>query len=242
MYEKYRDEFQKNGFVIIKGLLPREIVGEVFQAITNFTDTAKAEADKNMVFEKVEGGRHLKYFQHMENYLPSARKLFHSRILAAASAVLGQDTYFTGAGLHNKVPRIGTETPPHQDNFYWCLSPPDALTAYVPLEPQDSSNGGVSYLAGSHKDGVMPHEKGKTAAFSSALVDRQKFDMSKFTRPALEPGDVVLHHSEVVHAAESNSSERNRRAVAIGVFGVNAKLSEKMRAEYVENRTFNREG
>jgi phytanoyl-CoA hydroxylase len=142
-------------------------------------------------------------------------------------------------GLHDKAPRQGTATPPHQDNFYWCLEPACAVTAYVPLESMSRENGGISYLAGSHKDGVLDHEKGKTAAFSSAISGKT-FDLENFYRPELKPGDVCFHHANTIHAAEPNSSSHTRRALAVMIFGEPAKISPKMKEIYEQNRMYNR--
>lgn len=238
--KKYEESFRRDGYVVVRNLFPKALVEDCLKAIQNFSDFTKAVADKNAVFEEVPAGdvRPLKYFQHIERYVPSFWQLYNSRILAVAEALLQQPTYYTDMGLHNKIPFKGTHTPAHQDNFYWCLDPPDALTCYIPLEPQNASNGGISYLPGSHTQGCLEHAKGKVPAFSSALV--KSFPAEEFIKLDLSPGDVVFHHSHIVHGAEANTSPRHRRAVAVKVYGEKAKISPTMLEVYENFRKFNR--
>jgi phytanoyl-CoA hydroxylase len=232
--------FQDKGVVVVPGLLPKQLMAECLSDLIAFTDFDKPMADGNVVFERLSGDRRLlKYFQHIQTYIASFQRLYCSTLLDAAEQLLGAKVYFSNMGLHDKAPHKGTATPPHQDNFYWCLEPPCGLTAYVPLEKMSSENGGISYLPGSHKTGVIDHEKGKVAAFSSAIVE-ETFDLSNFYRPELKPGDVAFHHANMVHAADPNRSGNTRRALAVIIFGEPAKVSPKMKAVYRQNRRYNR--
>ena len=142
--------------------------------------------------------------------------------------------------MHDKAPYNGTFTPQHQDNYYWCLQPPDALTAYVVLEEQSPENGGITYYEKSHKLGTLDHAGSMTAAFSSQLS--ANIDPEKWTclRPLLKPGDVAFHHCNLIHGADANLSARNRRAVAVSIYGEKAEYSKTMAEAYEKNRRANR--
>src|SRR5690625_3033788 len=72
--------------------------------------------------------------------------------------------------IQNKVPKQGTFTPAHQDNFYFQLSPPSSLTAYIPLEMHNAKvNGGLKFLKGTNKLGTLNHKSSTVKAFSSLL-------------------------------------------------------------------------
>ena len=53
----------------------------------------------------------------------------------------------------NKPPGTDSPTPPHQDNYYFSLKPPNVLTIWLALDPVDDENGCLRYVAGSHRDG-----------------------------------------------------------------------------------------
>ena len=39
-----------------------------------------------------------------------------------------------GVETFNKPAKVGSGVPPHQDNAYFCLTPPDALTIWIALD------------------------------------------------------------------------------------------------------------
>jgi phytanoyl-CoA hydroxylase len=238
-YQREAAEFHKDGIVVIRQIMPRKIIGECLEAMKSFKDFEIPLQRGDAVFDEKNGERQLKYFQHLQLYIPAFLKLYNSRLLEVAREFFDQDVYFSPMGLHDKAPKFGTFTPMHQDNFYSCLKPPYFVTAYVPLESQSRENGGMMYLKGSHLEGVIPHEKGLVKAFSSAISGKE-FRSEDFYRPELEPGDVAFHHANMIHGAEINNSNRHRRAVAVGIFGELAGIDEELKAQYEKNRQFNR--
>ena len=155
--------------------------------------------------------------------------------------MLGEEAYFFNMELHNKVPFKGSPTPAHQDNFYFQLTPPSALTAYIPIELHDSEiNGGLKFLVGSNKSGVVDHSASKVKAFSS-LINLDDFSDYETYGTKLEAGDIVFHHANTIHFANSNNSEFSRRSFSVRFNGVSAKKDNVISEKYLKNRKFNRE-
>ena len=59
----------------------------------------------------------------------------------------------------NKPPLSTAGTPPHQDNYYFCLNPCNVLTIWMALDVVDDENACMRYVAGSHLEGVRPHAR-----------------------------------------------------------------------------------
>jgi len=59
----------------------------------------------------------------------------------------------------NKPAKMGTETPPHQDGFYFMLEPNHAVTMWLALDVADAENGCMRYIPRSHLGGIRPHKK-----------------------------------------------------------------------------------
>ena len=125
--------------------------------------------------------------------------------------------------FHNKIAHSGTISPPHQDNFYHCYDPPDALTAYIPLAVHDKKNGCLQFVPGSHIGPLREHFYSDTKAFSSYCNADEKFEFA-----VIKPGDIIFHHTKMVHKADANNSDRDRPSVAIRITGVKARKSKKM--------------
>jgi len=234
--------FEQNGFLVVKGFVAKDVAQRCLEDVSAFCDSGRrthAGLNPAHVVEEASGG--VKYCESVDHYVPSIKRLLNLKLLAAASVLLGgQDTYFFAAEMHDKVPRQGTITPPHQDNFYFCLDPADALTIYVPLELHGRANGGLCYVRGSHHLGTMDHRKSKVKAFSSELLGLAPGEQQVYPLE-MQAGDVVFHHANTVHFAPRNPSDLHRRSLSIRVNGVNAKVSMTMRERYMVNRTFNRD-
>jgi phytanoyl-CoA hydroxylase len=231
--------FEANGYLVKRGLLPRELVAECLGAFASYpTDAPPGRAE--IVFDDpAVGARQIKYFKDVDFEIPAFKKLLNSRILEVTSEILRQPSFFQVMEVHDKPPRGGTFTPPHQDNFYFCLDPPAAVTAYIPLEAQSIVNGQLCYVPGSHHEGTRAHSKSKVPAFSSGLA-LDPVPEEKLFRLDAEPGDVAFHHCDMIHLASANDSDLHRRAVSIRVQGIRAQISPVLKARYEEFRAYNR--
>src|SRR3954453_5863151 len=75
-----------------------------------------------------------------------------------------------GVETFNKPARIGSGVPPHQDNAYFCQTPPDVLTVWIAIDAATMENGPIYYLKGSHRLGVLPHRPSGVAGNSMGLA------------------------------------------------------------------------
>lgn len=107
----------------------------------------------------------------------------------------------------------------HQDLAYWPLQGEKLCSVWLALDPADRENGGVEYVAGSHRWDRLhrpPSEAGETYWDSSPFPPLPDLDSRRGELPlrwwALEPGDCVVHHARTVHASHPNVDGRPRRA------------------------------
>lgn len=233
------EEFDKKGVLQIKNFIPIDIVSDCYHSLMGFTEYAMPINSGHLIMDSSNDEQSIKYFQYINLYIKQFNKLMSSRILVAVKQILKQEVYFSPMGLHNKGPKLGTITPAHQDNFYSCLTPPDFVTAYIPLLPFSEENGGIQYAIGSHKLPVLAHNESLVNAFSSGL-SRDVLDDFEIFAPVLQPGDVVFHHGNIIHFANENRTSNNRYAIALGVFGENAMIDTLMREKYEINLAKNK--
>jgi ectoine hydroxylase-related dioxygenase (phytanoyl-CoA dioxygenase family) len=90
-------------------------------------------------------------------------------------------------------------TRPHQDGFYLPRCP-RLYTVWVPLVTTPFEVGPLAVVAGSHRDGLWPHE--------SAMVGIEVSRDVPWTSGPVRPGDVVFFPALTVHCAWSNISDR----------------------------------
>lgn len=235
-----RNQFKENGFVVIKDFFDADTIEEIKNAISSFNkwDTMR---DKDVVFEGDESERNYKYIQNVNYYVAECHKVLTNKLFDKVSELLEEDIYFVNMEIHNKVPKQGTFTPAHQDNFYFQLSPPSSLTAYIPLELHKAEvNGGLKFLKGTNKLGTINHKSSTVKAFSSLLELDNPEDYEEYGTD-MKAGDIVFHHANTVHYADGNTSEHHRRSLSLRFNGVSAKVDPEIRNQYKENYKVNRE-
>jgi len=137
-----------------------------------------------------------------------------------------------GSELFAKPAVTGLPSPPHQDNYLFCIVGGNALTVWVALDPAGKQNGGLSYYDKSHADGLVEHRK-SFAPGTSQMVS-EDVNLSSFPRitPNLARGDVLVHHSEIIHGSNSNTSPQNRRGWTMQYKAESAKYDENRKSQY----------
>ncbi|MGI9457306.1 MAG: phytanoyl-CoA dioxygenase family protein, partial [Aeoliella sp.] len=116
---------------------------------------------------------------------------------------------------------------------YFQLVPPQVLTMWLALDKVDKENGALRYVKGSHCGGRRPHASTEVVGFSQGITDYGPRDVEAECLVTLSPGDLVVHHGETIHRADSNrSTDRQRRAFAMVFRAASCRVDEAARAEY----------
>ncbi len=232
-------QFNEDGFIVINNFFDQKLIEQIKESIISF-DKWDIVRDKDVVYEGDESERDFKYIQNVNYYVPACHKVLTNKLFDKVAELLGEEIYFVNMEIHNKVPEKGTFTPAHQDNFYFQLSPPSSLTAYIPLEMHKADvNGGLKFLKGTNKLGTLNHKKSTVKAFSS-LLELDDPDQYETYNTDLDAGDIVFHHANTVHFADGNSSNHHRRSLSLRFNGVSAQIDPSIREQYKKNYKVNR--
>ncbi|MDQ0469533.1 phytanoyl-CoA dioxygenase family protein [Labrys wisconsinensis] len=141
----------------------------------------------------------------------------HPKILDAVEDVIGPDIMVWAIGHFDKKPHDPGFVSWHQDATYWGLSEPTVVTAWVALTPSRRENGCMRVIPGTHHVGQMPHKD--TMAANNMLSRGQdvavEVDQTKAVDLELEPGEISLHHTMLIHGSEANRSDTRRLGIAI---------------------------
>jgi ectoine hydroxylase-related dioxygenase (phytanoyl-CoA dioxygenase family) len=206
-----------------------EILDTNDQVVETITDASMSSKFDQKTFA-IESGN-LKYLAHANIYFKSINRLITSSIQNYAKNLLGEDVYLDAVELHQKLPGASL-TPPHQDNFYFCLENGKSLTAYIPLNPQSEENGGLAVLPESHLVD-FPHYKSNVVGFSSG-IEESHLDQYKPSGYVLNPGDISFHHCNIVHLAPPNNSNKPRVNIALRFKSVEDKISKEKHDRYLK--------
>jgi phytanoyl-CoA hydroxylase len=236
-WEQEKQAFDRDGFVIVRQLLPAAEFCELADNLDRYiAEVVPALPDADAFYQVKGRPETLKQLQHMGGrnpYFEQYRR--HPRWRDLAEALIGEPAEAQEPEWFNKPPGTEHATPPHQDNYYFNLTPPYVLTIWMALDIVDEENGCLRYVAGSHAEGIRPHGGTQVLGFSQGIADYGDADRLREVPIFLEPGDIVAHHGNTIHRADANrSATRNRRAFAMVFRGESCRRDEEGYRRYEE--------
>jgi len=226
--DELKAAFDRDGFVIVREFLPAEelsrLTGELDRYIQNVVPGLPAA---DAFYDDRARPETLKQLQHMDNDAFFLAYQQHPLWCDMAGRLLGERCSAHAPEWFNKPPGTEHPTPPHQDNYYFCLKPPQVVTMWLALDHVEEINGCLRYVPGSHREGIRPHGGTSVLGFSQGIAGFDEDDRAREVMVTLKPGDLVAHHGETIHRAEPNrSGDRNRRAFAMVFRGESCQRDE----------------
>jgi ectoine hydroxylase-related dioxygenase (phytanoyl-CoA dioxygenase family) len=141
----------------------------------------------------------------------------HPRILDILEDLLGPDLFVHSTRIFYKHAHDRSYVSWHQDGRYSSLNSKPAPSVWIALSDSTPENGCLRVVPGSHRSGVHPHVE--TFAPDNLLNHGEEIcvrvDESAVRDFVLEPGEMSLHHVNLVHGSNPNLSPRCRIGFAI---------------------------
>jgi ectoine hydroxylase-related dioxygenase (phytanoyl-CoA dioxygenase family) len=153
-------------------------------------------------------------FDNLHLFFPWAYRLATTEaLLDTVESIIGPDIVIDGTLVFYKPPHDSGYASWHQDSVYsgWHLTP--SVSAWIALTPSEPSNGCMRAIPGSHQEGVLDHEN---VLDDPNLLNRRGERLRKDVDEAqavdfvLQPGEMSLHHTNIVHGSGPNESDRPR--------------------------------
>jgi len=214
-----KQDFDRDGYVVIRGFLNPERLATLQSHLERYIrDVVPQLPDADAFYEDKSRPETLKQMQRIEKHDPFFAEHLNDPLWTdTASALFGEPALPpTGFEWFNKPPGTNHPTPPHQDNFYFCLTPPKVLTMWLALDVVDEENGCLRYIKGSHVPGMRPHNRTKTLGFSQGISDYSDSDRALEVPIVAQPGDALIHLGNTIHRADPNQSlTRHRRSFGV---------------------------
>jgi ectoine hydroxylase-related dioxygenase (phytanoyl-CoA dioxygenase family) len=136
----------------------------------------------------------------------------HEGVVDAVASLLGDDLLIDGTLVLCKYPDDPSYVTWHQDSVYsdWHLSP--ATSAWIALSASTARSGCMRAIVGSHTRGLLDHD---TAPDRDNLLRRGErivvnVDESEAVDLELRPGEMSLHHCNVIHGSNANRASDKR--------------------------------
>lgn len=155
------------------------------------------------------------------------RLVADDRLLDIAQAFVGPDIALFATHYICKPPRTGRPVLWHQDGAFWPLDPMEVVTLWVAITNSDPENGCLRVIPGTHTEELkeMQEREDVDSVFRSE-TDYQ-VDEAQAVDLELRPGDVSVHHPNIVHSSSANTSDRWRRALTIRYIPTSTTITDR---------------
>lgn len=204
--------------------------------ITDLTARAQYERDGYATFRGVldealvrEASDHVDWLQQRHPELRPEQLMHHlvpddpfwfrlvsdDRLLDIASLFVGPDIGLFASHYISKPPYSGQPVLWHQDGAYWPLEPMEVVTLWLAVDESTPENGCVRVIPGSHRQDLQAVRTNTEVQNVLGSETTVAVDESQAVDLVLVPGDVEVHHPNIVHGSNANTSPKRRCGLTI---------------------------
>lgn len=230
---KLKKDFHDDGFVQINEFFAQDQIQEIKKELDIFIQ----KHAKNLVKDEINytGNGEINSIHRLAGFDSQFEGFFsdllnQKRITTLVGELLNDKAEPRKAEFFAKPAYTGLKSPMHQDNFYWGIEDHNGLTIWCCLTESNEKNGGIRYVKGSHKKGLIKHED-SFAPGSSQMIPLNildQFSTEDFITPDLKSGDIVIHHSLMIHGSLENKSSIPRPGLTLQYKAQNSNYNSDM--------------
>lgn len=224
--------YESDGVVLVRHFLSVDEVAAVRLELDRYihNDLASKPMNARTLEEDEKTVRNLWRLEEHNNFFRALGE--REDIKALIAPLVHGDPVLVGVETFNKPARIGSGVPYHQDNAYFCQTPPDMLTVWIAIDAVTEANGPVFFVKGSHKAGMLPTRPSGVRGNSIGMAEPINVPISEQFCALLAPGDASVHHCETIHHSAPNTTEHSRLGLLLVYRGSHTQTDPKLKEAY----------
>ena len=205
-----RRSFNEDGYFVLENVFSRDEM----EALGRLIEAHQKRHEQRLQDVGVEGisrANEISFTSHLAEQ-DEAIKEFVKRpeFVAIATALIGPDIDLYWNQSVYKGPGGKASFPWHQDDGYTPVEPSPYLTLWLAINDATPDNGCISVLPGSHKRGLVPHERTPVGLACHSLDDPDQGVMVP-----VKAGAMAVFPSLTMHKSGGNRSQGTRKAYVI---------------------------
>jgi ectoine hydroxylase len=203
------DEYQRDGFVLVKGMFDAEEIGLLRHAAKQ-----DRELDQHS-FGRVDGEGGIVRLSLWNHPGDTIYGMFArcQTIVNSAEKLLGGEVYHYHSKMIMKDAKVGGAWAWHQDYGYWYQNGvlfPLLCSASIAVDPATRENGCLQVLSGSHHMGRIDHTLTGDQAGADLERVREAQKRLETVYVEMDAGDVLFFHANLLHRSDQNHSDEPR--------------------------------
>ncbi|MDA1192881.1 MAG: phytanoyl-CoA dioxygenase family protein [Candidatus Poribacteria bacterium] len=209
---------EEDGFLVKRQLIDKSWLRQIQGEIDARHETMAAETPQGVgvsweEYDDPKKPRRIRQLMHAEVVSPGLNRVVDSpNVLDVLEPIMGENISLFHSKLLMKAAYDGTITPWHQDYAYWYRQDnrPLMINCMLFLDDADAENGSIQFVPGSHKGGLLEHDRANMSFGVFLPGYFEKRDDAVLLE--MEAGDAVFFGPLVIHGSDANTSDRDRRA------------------------------
>ena len=209
-------QYEQDGYAIFRGVLDPDLVQEV----SNHVD---------WLLRKHPGVRPEQLHHTLVAEDPFwVRLISDERLLDVAEIFIGSDIALFASHYICKPPSDGQAVLWHQDGSYWPLEPMEVVTVWLAVDDSLPENGCMRVIPGTHT--LELHRMKPRTDIPNVLnsgIDPELVDESRAVDFVLKAGDVSVHHPNIIHGSNPNTSMTRRGGLTIRYIPTSTRITKE---------------
>jgi ectoine hydroxylase-related dioxygenase (phytanoyl-CoA dioxygenase family) len=224
-------DYERDGVVRVRRLFEADEIAELRRKIDQYSARIDTLPAGDYVLEA--DGKSVRNTWRMQQHDPFFAELgIQARFTRMIDPLVNGQAVLQGVETFCKPARVGSPVPYHQDNAYFCQTPPDMLTLWIAIDAATEDNGPVYYVRGSHRHGLRRHQPSGVSGNSMGVVDAPDVPLARQFCGTLQPGDALIHHCEAIHHSAANESDRARCGLLLVYRGAHTRTDPDLHRAY----------
>ncbi len=206
---KQIEEYESQGFLVLDSGLADIQIDEIrSEVLVSLADTELRRAD-DPAYQEISRYRRFMVGLHLGN--EAIRRYVQSSLFQQiGKAFIGDQVDLSGTSTITKSKGKGNSVEWHQDLAYDKKQDASQIVCWTSVTRSNPENGGLFVFPGSHKNGLVPHEKSRLYPRDMRTVG---VEPDKAVPLNLKKGQVVVLHPLVIHGSCENRTDEDRIAL-----------------------------
>lgn len=199
-----RQQYEEEGYVIVREVLDEELIGEVDQHVA-WLQRRHPELRSEALGTRLVNGDPF-----------WIRLVSDDRLLDIAEQFIGPNIALFASHYISKPPYDGLPVTWHQDGSYWPLEPMQVVTLWLAVDDATAENGCMQVIPRTHATELQDvHQRDDVESVLGSGMDPDQVDDEDAVDVILAAGDVSIHHPNVIHGSRANTSPKRRCGLTI---------------------------